>query len=117
MVGPIPWDTAPSFPLSSRVRILPVWKLRLQGPKGEGEHLRIISPSILHTRTVIAWPYSSAIWELTSSKVTYKKTKGGGGNLGSLYYPKQQPKKTSCYCPKSNTMFYEGQETDFLLIC
>lgn len=31
------------------------------------------SPSILHTRTVIAWPYSRAIWELTSSKVTWKR--------------------------------------------
>lgn len=38
--------------------------------KEGGQHLRITSPSILHTRTVIAWPYSSAIWELTSSKVT-----------------------------------------------
>lgn len=39
------------------------------------------SPSILHTRTVIAWPYSNAIWELTSSKVTWKRPRMEVGPL------------------------------------
>lgn len=76
MPGPIPLHMPLSLPQAA-MSVPRLWESWAARSRGDGEHLRMISPSILHTRTVIAWPYSSAIWELTSSKVTYRKTKGG----------------------------------------
>ncbi len=39
------------------------------------ENSRMTSPSALQTRTVMAWPYSKATWEFTSSNVTWRSEK------------------------------------------